>query len=142
MELIVTISIVSVVSGVVLLSFNGYRQREMLKAATLEVVSVAREARAKTVVAQDDNVYGIHFDIDQVVLFAGSVYDADDDSNQVSALSVTIGLATTTLGADEIIFSRLSGEPSVSGSVIVYQLNNPTSSTTVTINEAGIISSP
>ena len=141
-EIILAIAISATILGIVLFSFNDYRQRELLKIATLEVVSVLRDARARTLVAEGDSAYSVHFDIGQVVLFPGSVYSPGSNNNEVVVLPEIVGLATTSLGATNVTFSRLSGEANTNGAVRVYLLADPTSSTTVTINTAGIISSP
>lgn len=141
-EIVLVIAISAVVLGIVLLSFSEYRQKEVMKAATLGVVSILRDARTKTVVAESDSVYGVHFDVDQAVLFVGGVYSTTSVSNEVFSLPATMGIATSSLGATEVVFSALSGGPSVAGEISIYYLAEPSSSTTVTINSAGIISSP
>ena len=141
-EIILAIAISSVILGIVLFSFNNYRQRELLKIATLEVTSVLRDARARTLVAEGDSAYGVHFDANQIILFTGSVYNPNAASNATATLPSGVGLATTSLGATSVTFSRLSGEANTAGSVLIYLLTDATSSTTVTINTAGIISSP
>jgi hypothetical protein len=108
----------------------------------LEVVSILREARAKTLVAEGDSVYGVHFDQDQAVLFVGAVYDASSTNNQIFELPLSLGLATTSLGATEVVFSRLSGLADAVGAISVYELTDPAASTTITVSGAGIISSP
>lgn len=142
LEIVLVVAISAVILGIVLFSFAGYRNREILKSTTLQVVSILRDARAKTLVAEGDSVYGVHFDVDQIILFTGSSYSPNSISNETTTIPSAIGLATTSLGATDVVFNRLSGEPSVTGEIYIYRLAEPQASTTVTINGAGIISSP
>ncbi len=141
-EIVLGIAISAIILGLVLFGFANYRQREILKVATAEVVSVLRQARSKTLVAEGDSAYGVHFDRDQVVLFAGSNYLSADPANEISVLPTEIGLATTSLGVNQVVFDRLSGQADSAGTLYVYWRSEVAASTTVIISEAGIISTP
>lgn len=141
-ELIVSIAIIAILAGIVLVSMNKYRQKEILKANTSTVVAVLREAQAKTLVAEGDSTYGVHFDDNQAVIFVGDTYNDSSGSNEIFYLSNLVGLATTSLGATDVVFSRLTGESSIAGAVNIYWLADPSASTTVNIHQTGIISLP
>ena len=141
-ELIIGVAIMAIILGLVIAGFSGYRNQAVLNQGTMAVLGLVRDARARTLVAKGNVAYGVHFDINQAVLFSGSVYQAGQAGNVAVSLPRGIGLATTSLGVNELLFTKLSGEPNVSGSLRLYRLVNPAAATTITINPAGIVSTP
>jgi hypothetical protein len=73
------------------------------------------------------------------VLFEGNSYDSSDTNNRVTDLNsaVTISNITLSSGGSDVVFQRLTGESTVSGSVVLT-LVGTTTSRTISIQATGI----
>ncbi len=110
-----------------------------LRVATQEVYTALIDARNSTLASQDDTVYGVHISTTTVTWFAGGTYNPADPANQTYRFEEEV-TATGTLALAEanIIFERLTGIPSASGTIILENVTK-TSSSTVTIHGSGLI---
>jgi hypothetical protein len=79
--------------------------------------------------------WGVHLEAHRYIVFAGLAYNASDPTNEIFNIPPTITVSTTA-GAD-IIFSRVKGETSNTGTIILQSTNNQSSA--ITINQRGII---
>ena len=73
-----------------------------------------------------------------MVLFVGDTYNAvDPDNETITYELVTLDFALTG-GADEVVFKKLTGLPSATGTVVVNGVNY-TASTTIELTRSGVI---
>lgn len=144
MEILITIAIVALITGIILTTFVEFRQNKALEMDSKVVVEVLREARSRTLTSKNASQYGVHFSASapQITLFTGNIYVDGSATNEPYTLFSTDNILTITLagGGSDVVFSRLTGETSQSGTIVV---SSPTLSKTknVTINKTGSIDS-
>jgi len=137
-ELLLVMVLVSILAIFVFSSLIDYRDRQTSRATILEVSSLIKETRHKTLSAETDSQFGIHIANDGVVVFEGGVYDAGDAANRNFFFANTNFLTQFSDGSDEIVFSRLTGIPSATGTIDIGDLRS-NSTTTLTITSSGLI---
>jgi prepilin-type N-terminal cleavage/methylation domain-containing protein len=138
-EILVVVGIMTVIILVVLSPFRSYSTLEKLQTDTLQVKSILDRARESTVSGKNGSRYGVHFETNRAVLFEGNSYDSSDTNNRVTDLNsaVTISNITLSSGGSDVVFQRLTGESTVSGSVVLT-LVGTTTSRTISIQATGI----
>src|SRR3989338_2768203 len=138
-ELLVSVAVLAVLSTSVFLGYSSVSKNTELKTATFKVLDILNLARSRTIASLATSSYGVHFEQFQYVLFKGTAYDAGDANNIFYALPASAEVATIALsgGGSEVIFDRLTGKTSQSGSIVVRLLSDITKSKTITILSSG-----
>lgn len=137
-ELLVVVVIVGLLITATVTSLIEYRDVQVAKASVAEVVSVIKETRQKTVAAETATQFGVHVASSSLTVFEGSVYDVSNSTNEIFSIPGMSLFAQLSDGSNTLIFTRLTGEPSATGTIdIGYSRLNST--TTITIREAGLI---
>ena len=141
MEILVVLGLMALAVGIIFPSFFSYRNQQVLSGATSELASLIASARAKTLASEGDTTYGVHFVSTQATLFAGPTYTAGAPGNQVLELNSLLTLSTISLngGGADMIFSRLTGKTSQSGTLTVTLNSDVAQSKTITVSSTGVI---
>ncbi len=139
-EILVVIAIIGIISAIVLSSFSVFKSAQGVDKDTETIVELLRQARSQTLISKNATTYGVHFASTTVTLFAGSIYSAWNASNQVFNLvnADTVMNVTLTGGGMDVVFSRLTGETSQNGTIVVSSNANGRSRT-ITIYKTGLI---
>lgn len=140
-EILIAVTVLIMVSGIVLASFNRFRRRAVVQNAAGSVASLLREARALTLAARDGVAWGVHFEATEVTLFKGPTFIAGAADNKLSRLDTLVRLATTSItgGGSTILFKKISGETDNSATTTISLVSDSTVSRTVTVSASGII---
>jgi len=139
-EIIVVISIAMLVTVIAYTSFSNLNRSQALDKELLSVVSILNEARSLTLSSKNDSQYGVHFEVDKVVLFTGSVYTSGASTNISTNLNPAVSITAIALGGgSDVVFQRLSGNANQTGTVTLTLKASPGTSRTVTIFATGII---
>ncbi len=140
-ETIVTIAIAGLIFTLVITNpFANFRNEQVLNGAVEEVLSTLQQARGQTIGSTADSQYGVHLESARIVLFAGASYNQNASTNQFVNLSPLVTLDTISLagGGSEVIFQRLTGATSQSGSLMIALKSDAAKTRTITINSNGI----
>ena len=132
-EIIITLSIVSILTGISVPVYKIMQQKNNFKMAEFVIVSAVRRAQILAQAAKEDSSWGVHIENSQVTIFKGSDYigrDISSDEKKFIASYISIG------GLTEIIFNKLTGTPGLAGVITLLASNN---SANITINEKGAI---
>ena len=119
------------------ISFVSFFRREALDADTTAVVMGLRDARAKTLASVNGSEYGVVIDPDKFTLFVGATYDSMASTNQVFDFSSYIHASSSTIST--VVFQRLTGNSSASGTIDMYLISDPTVKRTIGIGGTGLI---
>lgn len=141
-ELLVVLSIITVLSVLIITSFVTFRKNQALVFDTDTVVGVLRQARNQTLSSKNSSNYGVHFTAPKITIFTGSTFNSNASGNQDFVLSSTDTILTISLtgGGSDVVFSRLSGETSQNGTVVVSS-PGVSETKTVTIYKTGLVES-
>lgn len=142
LETIVAVGIMMLISGVVLASLNNFRAQKTMDAAVEEVLAAFSQAHFDTISSRNDQQYGVHIDTDKVVYFIGPTYTTATTTNIIYHFVVPVEIVNVSLagGGNDVLFDRLTGGTSNSGTFVIRAKTNNTLQTTVTINGTGAVS--
>lgn len=129
-ELILTISLVAMVSGLILVSFNSLNNRQTLDKQIDFIESAINKTRNDALNSRNNT--------DQTFTFATTSITYDGKTINLDA---SVMLSSYTTGVKSIVFSRLSGIPNATGT-LVYKLQKGStviSTSSIIINNLGII---
>ncbi len=139
-EILLTLGILAVVSTIGLVSLSNFNKDKALDAEVGKVLSLISKARSYTLSAREGSAYGVHFEEKRVVLFKGLTYSSGTATNQIQALNAEVKIANTSLsgGGNEVLFSRLSGATTQSGTITLTSVRNSSQTKVITIVGTGI----
>ena len=137
-EFLVVLAVVLILSSIVFQTFRTLAQSKSLNGEASRVLAELSRARSLTIASKYADQYGIHFASSSITLFQGSSYSASSASNTVTVLSPTVQIASTSFagGGLNVIFQRLTGATTQSGTLSI-KLKNSTSSKTIIIYKTG-----
>ena len=140
-ELLIVIGISSLLIGFTYSSFRLLNQSQALGKDANLVATVLHEARAETLASKNGNQYGVHFETNKIVLFIGTTYSSVDSTNINFPLNTLVTISTINImgGGSEVVFDRLTGDTSQTGTVTLSLISTPTSIRTITVSGAGLI---
>jgi prepilin-type N-terminal cleavage/methylation domain-containing protein len=142
-ELIITLTLMSVLFGAVSMVYGNLISKNSLGAKRQEVIQLLRSARAGAVSRFHDSSWGVYFfdDIEsRAVMFNGADYLTRDASfDQVILLPKPVTFENINFqGGKEVTFLERSGMTDQPGSLTI---KNPEKSYTLTVNKYGITDS-
>lgn len=139
-ELVIVLAIIVLVATLAFNPFTNFRNEQALNGAAEEILSTLQQARGQTIASTGDSQYGVHLTATQLVVFTGSTYSVGAATNQTIELNslVTLGPITLAGGGSEVVFERLTGATSQSGTLVVALKSDAAKTRTITINGNGI----
>jgi prepilin-type N-terminal cleavage/methylation domain-containing protein len=144
-EIIVAISILAIIIAITIPSLSNFRNEQILKNTTEDIVSLLNQARNQTLASKNSTNYGVHFDVGNIIFFNGGVFSDSDPNNKVITLddAVSIPEAGVSLNGDgdDVIFNRLSGDTNQFGIIMIQLNSNASAQKTITISKTGVVSS-
>ena len=137
-EVIITASILIILGGMSLTAFIRTRTAHDLTETTQNILSVLILAQSRQLAGQDNSVWGVHLQSNQIALFKGLTY-ASSPLIQTYSLPSSIQLTNILLagGGIDVIFKRVSGETDTSGTFQVNVIASPSMLSSVTIDGSG-----
>lgn len=141
-ELVVSIAIIVLLLAVIATPFRTFRNSKILDTSAEETLALLSEARGNTLSAKDGYQYGVHFESTQIVMYRGATYVSNDTNNKVVALDSAIEVSSVALagGASDVLFSRLTGNTSQTGTVTLRIKTDTAKTRTITIGGTGVAS--
>lgn len=137
-ELLLVVAIFGVVAIVTMLGFQNFARFQQYNQAVGDMQFVLDQTRMNARGAVSDSAHGIKFSTDRVTQFVGASYVVSDPQNFETTYSHVTIATDLTGGVDEVVFEKLTGLPSATGTVTVTGTNFA-ASTTITISDSGII---
>lgn len=138
-EILIVIVILVLISGFVFSSMIEYGRMQELRAVTADLTAIIKEARGKTISAETLNRFGVYLATTSVVAFEGTTYTGSNLTNATTTFSgytLTVNFPGTT--TKQIIFDRLTGAPSATGTITLTQ-NTTNSTSSITIMASGLL---
>jgi Tfp pilus assembly protein FimT len=140
LELVVVISIITLVASVVFVSFSRFRNNTLLNVEIENITSLISQARGDTLSSKNDSQYGVHFESARAVLFKGATFSEPSADNIQITLDSTLSISSITLngGGSNVLFTRLNGTTDQYGTIVVRSSDASVASTTITIYKTGV----
>jgi len=134
-EMVIVIAIVALLAGVANFSFSQLSGGQSVDKATLSVISILNSAHSLAVSSKDASDFGVRILKNKVVSFEGSY----GTSNGTYALSNLVAISTSSGIGTDIIFQNLYGNTTASGTITVYLISNPKTSSTIQVFSTGVV---
>lgn len=140
-EILVSISILIMLSLMGIWHFSKATDAEALRKDKQGLVAMLLEARSLALASKNAERYGVHIEEFQAVFFEGGSYVIGNVNNRYQPFNKSVHLLSASLngGGSEVLFSRLTGETNNFGTITLSLINDPLSSTIVTINDSGMV---
>lgn len=140
LELVVTITLISIALGFSLLYGQTAQVRNSLSGEVDRFVSYVRLAQSDAAAGKDNTSHGIHLTTSAYIIFEGSTYNASDTQNITITLPDPVEIQNTALngGGADLIFTTPDGETTTYGTLdfVSSQIGK---TTTVTISQLGTV---
>jgi prepilin-type N-terminal cleavage/methylation domain-containing protein len=138
-EILVVIGVLGVLTASIALSLSSFRNVTALRSTTEDVWLTLRGARNATLSSKDDSVYGVRIESTRAIQFKGTTYVAGATTNVTTTFPTgVVASATFANGANQVTFTRLTGEPSATGTILLTdQRSSATSS--IHVLQSGIV---
>ncbi len=132
-ELLITISIMSVLGAIVLTTYSSIRKTSETIVASNVFADTLKSASLKARTMEFDSSWGVKIIATDIVLFSGNTYTTRVQSRDVL---YDIPDSLTVTGPTEVVFSKLYGIPSVANTIT---FTNAASWTAVRIGPNGTV---
>lgn len=137
-EVVFVVALLFIVASIIMVGFQNFAGFQQYNQAVGDIQFTLDQTRMNARGAVDDRAHGIRFFSDSVTQFVGDSYVAADPQNKTISYSLITLTTDLSGGANEVVFDKLTGLPSATGTVTVTGTNF-TASTTITISDAGVI---
>ena len=137
-EILVVISIVSALASIMMLGFQNYASYQQYNQAVGDVKFVLNQSRVNARSAVDDKSHGVKFFSNSITQYIGNPYSLSNPTNRVINYSLVTIQANLKGGVDQILFNKLTGIPSATGTIVVSGTKF-LASTTIKITDTGVI---
>lgn len=144
-EVIIVISILTVISALIFPSLSKFRNNRILQNSAEDIVSLLNTAHADTVSSLNSTNYGVKVEQSRVVYFEGSTFTEGVSTNKIIALNSILeipssGGVTLNSGGSVIVFNRLTGDTVNYGTILIRLINDTTIQKIITVTKTGSIS--
>lgn len=138
-EVMITVGIITVLAGLSGPMANIFLSRNELHTEAFKMTDALRRAKAQSMYAVEDSVWGVRFTASDYTVFRGPVYNPADAFNDTFTLPgiLTISGIIINGGGNDIIFDRITGTTSTFGTTTIQ--TDDFQSRTIIINQGGTI---
>lgn len=137
-ELIIVLAIMLLLSAVVNFSFSQLSGGQYVDAASKTMYSVLYGAHSSANSSKDASSFGVRILKNKIISFEGSSY-ATAKSSSTYTFSNLVSVSTSSGIGTDIIFNNLYGQTSASGTINIYLISSPKTSSTMQVFSTGII---
>lgn len=137
-EMIIVVFLIVLIVGFTVIGFKNFATYQQYNQAVGEVGFVLNQTKVDARSSADDDAHGIHVATNTITQFVGDTYNVSDSTNQEHTFELVTFEANLTGGVDTIVFEKLTGIPSATGTIVVNgrDLN---ASTTFSVSDSGVI---
>lgn len=123
-ELLVVLAVLGIIFSIVIPQFSKMRENQVLKSGVQDILSSLDKARSQTLASLDSSEYGVHFEADKIIIFKGKDFIDETIGNEIINIITPATISSVALGCTptipcDIFFNRLSGSPSVNGTITI-----------------------
>lgn len=119
-ELLIVMAIIAIVASAIMSGFMSYGVAQELQVVKAESTTLVREARQRTIASETDTQFGVHVATSTITVFEGANFTTGVVRSEFTSQG-TLFASTFSDGSNEIVFSRLTGLPSATGTIMLTQ---------------------
>lgn len=148
-EVSVVIAAIAILLSISTISLTTLQQHTYVETTLETLLSDIKHQQLKAMAGDTEgsggaDVYGIHFDTNQYVLFKGPTFDGTDPLNFAVAINDSLDFTNNLFPGGELVFEKGSGEVvgfDGSNNAITIFNTLKSESQTITVNRYGVITS-
>jgi len=139
-ELLVVIGILLILITISVEGFTSFSITAGGDTSARTVLRALEEAHARTLSADGGTHYGVFFASTSATVFPGDTYVSGDASNTVYEISrATISGLSLTGGATAVVFTRIRGTASATGTIVITQTRDVSLTKSIIVHESGLV---
>lgn len=119
-EILLVISIMTIIGVFVPPIGMSFYRAQQLNETSDGLMSALRQAQIFALTDKGNQSYGVYIQQDKYVVFKGAEYATRVESED---LVFPIATSVSVVGPSEVVFSELTGEPSVTGNFVISSVN-------------------
>lgn len=141
LEVLISIAIISTLASLSFVVFTQFIQTQSVDKEAGAVISSIAYARSQSMSGRNDSAYGIHFASTTMTIFMGTSYNASSVNNVVRTLSSGVVVSRLALGTGvtDVVFGKLTGTPSATGTLTIASLRDTSKQRVITISGTGLV---
>lgn len=137
-EVLAVLAIMLILAGITFTTFKSFNSSQAVDKDVEVILSVLNEARSRTLSSENDTQYGVHIASTSIVLYTGATYASGSASNKTIPLSGHSALTLSLGGASDVLFERLTGESSATGTIVLTAVSNSSLVKTIRLYGTGL----
>jgi type II secretory pathway pseudopilin PulG len=145
LEVIIAFGVIGILAAIIVPNLSQFHKQQVLQDTSENIISLLNEARNNTISSKNSSSYGVRFQADKAILFAGLSYSDSPTNKQINLdSSVTIpgsGGINLNGGGSDVIFDRITGDTAEYGTIVIRLASDASKQKTVTISKIGVITS-
>ncbi len=137
-EVLVSAAIMAIIAGFAVAGFQNFARFQQYNQAVTDVRFLLETVRERAVSAEDDSEHSLRINSSELIQFAGNTYSMSDPDNEVSTYELVTFSADLNTAGSEIVFQKVTGLPSATGTITITGVQYP-ASTTFTLTDTGVV---
>lgn len=134
LEILLVVAMIGIISGITAVVYQSFQVKNNIDLAQITTVQTLRRAQIQSKASDGDSTWGVNISSTNITMFKGASYALRDSTfDEIYDFPSSI----TPSGIQEIVFTKMDGEPSATGT-ITFTTNNETRN--LTINSKGMVS--
>lgn len=141
-EVVISLAVMIILISIMITLGRSFNNTENLENSGKIIEEKISLAKARSLGALNDTNYGVHFEVNRLVIFAGSTYVNGAPANEVFTLPDNISINSISLagGGQDMVFGRLTGTTANFGTIGIQVTSDASKFKQITINEEGQVS--
>jgi len=139
-ETLVVIGILSIMAALTFETYVSVNANKALDTDAERIIAEIGHARSLTVGSKNDTEWGVHIASSSVTIFEGDTYTEGASGNTVAPLHSAVQISAISLrdGVTDIVFERLTGDTTATGTVTLSYVASSSVARTITIYGTGV----
>lgn len=134
LEVLLSIAIIAIMVGISVPVYQSFQVKNDTTIASITVTQTLRRAQVLAQGSDGDSTWGVKTQTNNITLFKGATFETRDTTFDES---FELPSTLTPSGVTEVTFSKMSGLPIETGSLVLTSTTNEAK--TVTINSKGMV---
>lgn len=136
LEVLLSLTAIAIIAGISIPVYESFQVRNDLDIAATTYTQSLRRAQTLAQAVDGDISWGVYIVSGNITLFRGMSYAAVRDTSFDEVFAIPSGI--TPSGVTEIVFTKFTGLPQTTGTLLLTWNTNETR--TITINSRGMVS--
>jgi len=139
-EILVVIAILGIILTIGTVSFESLRSKKQLQITVDSISTKLEEAKTNAVADKGGLNYGIYLQPTSYTLFSGNTYNPNSGTNSSTTIPTNILISKIlSNGGDAIVFSRITGSPQATGTIVISGSSGVATVTVGTLGDINVL---